>query len=870
MKSRIVKRLLTQATRNSNNRFSILFASATSRVSGGSNSFTRQTLPILSSSSAGDIQWISSTTNDNDDNDDDDDDDDNLHNGTQSLAEEYEEDDGEGFDEMSYSNYDDDFDDDDNDDFRPRKHNRNHNSKRDEQEEDEPRRLYLDPSTKLEDRVDIFLNRKLGTMHPLDIRLSSVDLIRECGKMNSFEGMKFAHDILDRILEEKRFVNQDEDGDNKESVIFIAERPFQVLMYGWSNLSRKVSAAPERMREVLELMIQEAEYDEQTRREIRAIGNIDEEVLASLPSCQPTVDIYNTLLQGLGQASYRSIAAAGEAEVVLNVMIKQNQKRGWHTKPTTKSFTLAITAFGKTQHSTAGKRAEAILRKMIEYHEEEKQSYLEETGTAYNLHDPSANVRNIVTPDTIAYSAVIQAHAKSNAKNSAEAARDLLAELLESDHPSLVPDAYVFANTINAYSSLAAKKKSPKARLEAAENAEELVWLMVDQLEHFKPEDGEVNADENPNVTDPPKRKIVAKKKKNQRSDGLSSVVPFNACLNAWAASNAPGSAVRAEELLHKMLDPEFVETTGIIPNTTSFNTCMQAWAKASSRNDDSAPEKAEELLSLLTSLKDGGIATADITSYSTVMTAYAKSNRPDKAVHTRRLLEMLISSASEVAGKLSAVPFTVVLNAVAHSPSPYDAAGSSSPKKEEDDGDAFGMEDSDAFGTDADSNNSSGGDAYSIGLKTYMELQQDMYDLKVYPDHLVYSTMLDVIAKHTDVESIERRQRVEQVMEDACAAGEVSTLVVGSLQKACSKDMLQHLLQVPNPTGISSVNAFPRAWTRKVQPRFRRFQGSGGGGGGSSSGYNNKNNSNKRRNNHSGNSNSHKRDKYKGKRNAQ
>ena len=69
------------------------------------------------------------------------------------------------------------------------------------------KRIWLDPNTTIQDRVNRFVNQRLGTLHPLDITLASVDLIRECGKMKSFEGMKYAHDILDRLLEEKRHIN---------------------------------------------------------------------------------------------------------------------------------------------------------------------------------------------------------------------------------------------------------------------------------------------------------------------------------------------------------------------------------------------------------------------------------------------------------------------------------------------------------------------------------------------------------------------------------------------------------------------------------------------------------------------------------------
>jgi hypothetical protein len=54
---------------------------------------------------------------------------------------------------------------------------------------------------------------------------------------------------------------------------------------------------------------------------------------------------------GLVQASFRSIAAAiSEAEGVLKIMDGTHRKLGWYTKPNTKSFVLAITAFCKTRH----------------------------------------------------------------------------------------------------------------------------------------------------------------------------------------------------------------------------------------------------------------------------------------------------------------------------------------------------------------------------------------------------------------------------------------------------------------------------------------------------------------------------------------
>jgi hypothetical protein len=84
---------------------------------------------------------------------------------------------------------------------------------------------------------------------------------------------------------------------------------------------------------------------------------------------------------------------------------------------------------------------------------------------------------------------------------------------------------------------------------------------------------------------------------------------------------------------------------------------------------------------------------------------------------------------------------------------------------------------------------------------------------------------MIDVIAAYTSSESIERRQRLERVFEDACSAGEVSSMVVQSLAKASpSRAMLLGLLNVSS-WPIDNVNSFPREWTRRVQPQFKKLK---------------------------------------------
>ncbi len=677
-------------------------------------------------------------------------------------------------------------------------HNFDDDNDKDDDDDEEPDkdRIWMDPESPLEQRVDRFVNQPLGSIHHLDIKLTSLDLIKACGKLNSFEGMKRAQEILDRLIEEKKYVNNSEE---YKATVVIPDRPFKMVMYGWANLCRKVKFAPQRMREVLDLMTQEAEYDKKTRDAIavsriqdatekNSDDNTHEDNFAGL-SCEPTVDIYNTLLQGLSLAAKRSIQAAIEAEQALSKMDKMHRNRGWHTKPNTRSYSLVLNAYANSKHATAGDRAEGVLRDMMERHVYEKEEYLEEYGIEYNVSDDDLNERKIVTPDTIAYTMVIQAHGSSDSAASADRALLLLNELIESENPKLQPDSFCFASTIHAFAKMAARKKNPGHRFEAAERAEEILWILVDELQ------------KNPNLK--------------------ASIVPFNACLNAWAQSFTPESPYRAEKLLHKLLDPELQSVTQIQPNTVSFNTCMQAWSKACKFEETAAPTKAEEFLELLVKLSEEDPESKlkpDLRSFATVMNAYALSQQHDSVTQTRRLLMDLIQNGrgnyfeTNHKDKMNAHPFTIVLKAAANTKNKDE----SSSTENLDDDLAFGGSDDTAAALD---------DPYTIALETYSDLLNDSFELNVSPDHFAFAEMLNVIAKHTSSESIERRQRIEEIFGDACNAGQVSSLVVKAMQNACPNEIVsKELLRLRGSVAsIESINQFPRQWTSRVPQEFRR-----------------------------------------------
>jgi hypothetical protein len=184
-------------------------------------------------------------------------------------------------------------------------------------------------------------------------------------------------------------------------------------------------------------------------------------------------------------------------------------------------------------------------------------------------------------------------------------------------------------------------------------------------------------------------------------------------------------------------------------------------------------------------------------------MNAYGRSDLPLKTQQARRwLLELIAETKSKDGMKMSVVPFTVLLNAAAHSPNWY----------------------ADEY-VDIFAEFRGEKDPYAIAVDTYHELREDLHELDIEPDHVVFATMLDVVKQHTDPLFVERRQKVEDIFEDACRAGQVSALVVRALKDACpTPDILRTLLNGKHFNSLQTVNSLPREWTRNVPPQARRL----------------------------------------------
>jgi hypothetical protein len=104
----------------------------------------------------------------------------------------------------------------------------------------------------------------------------------------------------------------------------------------------------------------------------------------------------------------------------------------------------------------------------------------------------------------------------------------------------------------------------------------------------------------------------------------------YNAAINAYAKSGAPGAAQRADDLFRRM--EEVYMITGleeVKPNTYNYNSLISAWANC---GEEGAAQRVEEILEKMEALYRAGDVEAKPTTvtFNAVIDAYSKSAGED------------------------------------------------------------------------------------------------------------------------------------------------------------------------------------------------------------------------------------------------
>ena len=700
----------------------------------------------------------------------------------------------------------------------------------------------------------------VGGLHPSDVLHGLTPLLKDCCLLQTEDGMRTAQSLLERLVKEKKHINalhlqtlQDQAAENGRPAtaaelappLVAPSLPFHVLAHGWSRMSGRGfhRDGPTKVWDIIDWMAREDEYDAQIQNDFDALvidADADEEEGSgqrrnkNMASCQPTTASYNTLLTAYTYASRQDRMAGKKAERILWAMSRRNEEDGWHCKPNTRSFGLAISAHAKSDRYKSAIFAQYVLNDMKVMHEAERERYEAETGRPYNVEDPDSNAWRIVTPDAIAYTTVISAFASADGKGYAQKAEDVLFEMIDNSAKyGIRVDSPAFDACIRGWSAAAKRMGNPKARYEAAERAEGILKLMEEMAAEVPStgDDGDVdeNLEEDIDLDD---EEAGVDQNRNKSTNPLAPTTrTYNALLSAWARSDIKEAAPRAEALLYKMLSGvvspggEADDASGQgkssiaipFPDRYSFNTVISAHARSFSPG---AAERGEELFDMMYELYHSGRMGEEIKpkadTYSSVINSWARSRgREGQTANARRLLDTMIEKFR--GGEEDMAPnmfsYTAVLNSAVNEVMKEEKVWA-------DEGD-----DKPDASVDQPFDDDS---AYSIAVRTYHEMKSDAHDCGVQPDHITYATMVKVIGGNTAKESSERRSMLETVFEDACASGRVSSHVVKELRLAApSADLLERLLRSRElATSEKSIfHELPKRWTRNVNVDQRRHR---------------------------------------------
>ncbi|GAX27381.1 hypothetical protein FisN_17Lh237 [Fistulifera solaris] len=295
------------------------------------------------------------------------------------------------------------------------------------------------------------------------------------------------------------------------------------------------------------------------------------------------------------------------------------------------AFGMTITAWLKSGSSQAGRKAEELLKKMLDFHANhlhEKRDIIPAfnvaiqcqaiTGTisgAKKAQEVFNMMRERFTPNYVSYLNLIQAWSIVGQATRVEAIVQQMRTLYENGNEDLRPDSVILTALISAH----ARSKSPN---KVKDNREEAATRAYNLLQELK--DAYKNGDESlkPNV------------------------VCYNAVMNGLARMKDP---YRVSRLLREMFQDYEAGNESAKPDVRSFNILLKAWSLTS---DPYKGERAEQILKRMIDLSETGKldVAPNVISYTTLLTCYGSSNRPKKAEEVFNEMERL-----HAAGKIGA-----------------------------------------------------------------------------------------------------------------------------------------------------------------------------------------------------------------------
>ena len=477
-------------------------------------------------------------------------------------------------------------------------------------------KAWLDKTRSLPSRVKALMDTP--KIHPAEICNRDSDLEKlliECCKLQSLEGMQLAQEIMERVTVEKgRYRDEQID-------VFIPVTLWEKVLFGWAKLAKKQAIALERMRDLMDTIIEEATADEKSWK--------GTETPSETPPSQPTVYVFNTFLDGLAEAAFLAQGAALIAESTIFNMKDLHAKKDWHTKPNARSYTFAIQAHANSWHPKSDVNAVNILRHVRSEHKIEAAVYKRKHGVDYDENKLSATTPKIVAVDATMYTVTMNAVLRSGRSY------DLVLELLNQATKDGVVDGILYNLGIKALAQKIENTKNPARRLAIAEQAESYLNKAMDCQENSK----------------------------------LAPTSSLNACLDVWARSFLSEMGPRSEELLNKMIGG------GSMPDCVTFHGILRAWTKGKKFYGEQAISRVEATLQFQKSLAEqsnGSVEYPDYQAYALAILAYVGQGKDSIPKVADLLDEMLMEKRERRFTTTSGnpcAPFTSLLSVTASVP---------------------------------------------------------------------------------------------------------------------------------------------------------------------------------------------------------
>jgi hypothetical protein len=326
-----------------------------------------------------------------------------------------------------------------------------------------------------------------------------------------------------------------------------------------------------------------------------------------------------------------------------------------YAKPTRNDYLLVLDAYANSRDDNAGQLAEGFIRHMWHSATVEPDTFfynivLKTWFTAKRGRESAEHCHRIldempdqVPKDLITYASVISAWATSGMRaHGVSRAEELLREI--EDHSELEPNTVV----LNAVMSAWVKSKNPAA----VDRTDEILRQMeASSLSSTRTPPDLISYNTHMHALSMHVAKLpggLAQRadallvQMEERYDtGLVSFAPnvfsYNLVIDAWLRSSEPNAAMRAAEVLRKLVKRDNVD-----PDTFSFNQVLSALSRSSVKG---ATLMAEELLVYMENAYQSGVhvnAKPDIGSYTSVIVAHSRGGQEGAAERAQQLLDQV------------------------------------------------------------------------------------------------------------------------------------------------------------------------------------------------------------------------------------